>query len=108
MHEHVIETKTPLSEQKLSLTAKKLEPSARLVVLFKYPLNPMCLSHKRQSSGSCNLEVQFKSVYMRIKTPPFYITNLSQPHECTCAGILGKIKKVISLKNKIKETNLCV
>ena len=47
------------------------------------------------------------SVHMRIKTPPFIYANLSQPHECTCAETLGEIKKLISLINKIKETNLC-
>ena len=49
------------------------------------------------------------SVYkVRVKTPPFFIANLSRPHECTCAEILGKIKKVISLIKKTKEINLCV
>ena len=32
MYEYIIETETPLSELKIFLTAKKLEPSARLVV----------------------------------------------------------------------------
>ena len=45
--------------------------------------------------AQCNLEVQFISVYkMRIKTASFN-ANLSQPHECTCAEILGEIKKMI-------------
>ena len=30
MYEYIIETETPLSELETSLTAKKLEPSARL------------------------------------------------------------------------------
>ena len=52
----------------------------------------MCLSHtKEKVVAQCNLEVQFMSVYMRIKTPRFLYANLSQPQECTCAETLGEI-----------------